>query len=179
MGVRERGFLDYDRIVEVYDELYGSEQRLKYRLALEHVRLATGSLVLDLGCGTGLFAREAKGWLVVGLDLSRGMARRAKRRCFDVVVADACLCPFRRCAFDAVVSFTVVHEAPCLVEEAYRLVKPGGVIVVSVLRKCPEVLEEVKSKLHLPNLKIISSERAKDIVVVARRPGAKETLDPS
>src|SRR5205085_6330443 len=62
-----------------------------------------GSLVLDLGAGTGVAGRAALAIgarRVVGADLSEGMLRHGRGE--TPVLADAVALPFRDCRFDAV-----------------------------------------------------------------------------
>src|SRR5262245_39228663 len=79
--------------------------------------LAPGSLVLDAGCGPGLVAAAllAAGHRVVGVDLSREMIERARRRCAEF--GDAAV--FHQASvfdsvpagpFDAAISRYVVHH---------------------------------------------------------------------
>ncbi len=48
----------YDLTSEMYEERYAEEQKAKYLTALENVDV-TEAAVLDVGCGSGLFFKEA------------------------------------------------------------------------------------------------------------------------
>jgi SAM-dependent methyltransferase len=82
-----------------------------------------GKTVLDVGCGVGRWsARLASvAALVVGLDLSREMILKAKKRMdkkglsADFVVASTHMLPFIPRAFDAIVSVTVLQH---IIEES-------------------------------------------------------------
>ncbi|MEM1946686.1 MAG: class I SAM-dependent methyltransferase [Candidatus Caldarchaeum sp.] len=109
--------LDYDRLSDCYDELYGEEQLSKYRAAVNMVGHLEFSCVLDVGCGTGLFLRflREKGWTseYVGVDVSSGMLAKALEKAdasSHVVMADAHHLPFRDNAFPILFSFTVLHH---------------------------------------------------------------------
>ena len=73
----------------MYEERYSGEQKAKYKAALEKVDVA-GGVVLDVGCGSGLFFREiaARSRIVIGIDISRKLLQKAKdqadgfRECF-------------------------------------------------------------------------------------------------
>ena len=92
---------------------------------------AQGARVLELGCGTGLIlariaevAREA-----VGIDLSEGMAQRAKKRGLDVHIGSVCDLPFDDDRFDLTYSFKVLAHVPDIcaaLREAARVTRPGG-----------------------------------------------------
>lgn len=127
----------FDRIAPRYDALNrlltgGLDQRWR-RLALEAVEIRPGERVLDLACGTGDLAAAvaARGARVVGVDLSLGMLRRARRRRVGAALAqgdaerlplpdawaDAALCGFALRNFVAL--------APVFRELA-RVLVPGG-----------------------------------------------------
>jgi malonyl-CoA O-methyltransferase len=94
-----------------------------------------GVRALDLGCGTGRYARllAAGGTAsVVGLDLSAGMLLRAARQGpagARWVLGDANALPFRAASFDVVVSGLVLDHLPRLepcFREVARVLRPGG-----------------------------------------------------
>jgi ubiquinone/menaquinone biosynthesis C-methylase UbiE len=92
---------------------------------------ARDARVLELGCGTGLIlarvaevAKEA-----VGIDLSEGMAQRAKDRGLDVHIGSVCALPFEDDQFDLAYSFKVLAHVPDIdsaVREAARVIRPDG-----------------------------------------------------
>lgn len=106
--------------------------------------LARGARVLDAGCGVGgtsLYLAEHHGLDVVGITLSEVQLRRARRlaaRSPGVIrpeyrIADYLRTGFQSGSFDAVVGIESVCYAeskPAFLAEAYRLLKPGGRIVV-------------------------------------------------
>ena len=109
---------------------------------VEAARVLPGQRVLDVGCGTGIFARAVSARVgstghVAGIDPSPGMIAVAKRLAPDVEwregVAESL--PFADCCFDAVVSqfglmfFTDVHQA---LREMQRVLTPGGRLAVAV-----------------------------------------------
>jgi SAM-dependent methyltransferase len=92
---------------------------------------ARDARVLELGCGTGLIlariaevAKEA-----VGIDLSEGMAQRAKERGLEVHIGSVCDLPFEDEEFDLTYSFKVLAHVPDIdaaIREATRVTRPGG-----------------------------------------------------
>ncbi len=101
----------YDEISKGYDELYGEEQRRKYFTGLK--MLKPSERVLDVGCGTGLLIDHISFTYYLGVDISRGMIEKAKRRrrgLSDLVIADAQALPLRSNAFETCYSFTVLQN---------------------------------------------------------------------
>jgi ubiquinone/menaquinone biosynthesis C-methylase UbiE len=134
----------YDLTSEMYEERYAEEQRAKYEEALKHLSV-NDCAVLDVGCGTGLFFSHVttKAKLVVGVDISRKLLRKAKEQAavfgnVFVVQADADHLPFKSAFFDFVFSFTVLQNMPKPSEtlnEFKKAIKPHGKVVVTGLKK--------------------------------------------
>ena len=103
-----------------------------------------GELLLDVGCGTGIFtgAILSSGAEVVGLDISIPMISRAGRRFhserFTPLAGNMLALPFASGSFDKVYSMTAlefVDNAQAAVAELERVTKAGGVIVMSTLNR--------------------------------------------
>jgi ubiquinone/menaquinone biosynthesis C-methylase UbiE len=101
-----------------------------------------GEIILDAGCGTGVFTLDilSVGTQVVGLDISYPMLRRAGEKAgrypFHPVLGDIATLPFCECSFDKVVSITALEfleDARSAVAELFRVTKKGGAIVVANL----------------------------------------------
>ncbi|VVB64391.1 Ubiquinone biosynthesis O-methyltransferase [uncultured archaeon] len=98
--------------------------------------LPLDSRVLELGCGNGktLSAALRYPWSLTALDTSDEavrLGRIAAQEKADLLVADACLLPFRELAFDAVFAFHVVGhvlhaDRETMAAEATRVLKFGG-----------------------------------------------------
>ncbi|MEE8535970.1 MAG: methyltransferase domain-containing protein [Kiloniellales bacterium] len=108
----------------------------------EAAGLRGGDRVLDVGCGTGVLAREAATAVgpegrVTGLDINDGMLAVARRLApeIDWRQGDAAALPFEDGAFDAVVSQFVLMFVPdrqAAVAEMGRVLAPGGRLAVAV-----------------------------------------------
>lgn len=133
---------------------YAEEQTAKIKAALESLRIKDGSLVLDVGCGTGiLFNYVAHKAETVGLDISRKTLLQAKEKAkkfrdVHLVLADADNMPFRQSIFNYVFAFTVVQNMPnpvTTLNEIRRIAKRNAVIVVSGLKRifAKKVFEEL------------------------------------
>ncbi len=102
--------------------------------------LVHGERILDLGCGTGQFLPDLATCrtVVVGLDRSTAMLRRARSRAANIgahlVCADARALPFREGTFTTVVS---TFPAEFILEqrvrdEIARVLAPGGRFLVVI-----------------------------------------------
>jgi ubiquinone/menaquinone biosynthesis C-methylase UbiE len=92
------------------------------------------SLVLDIATGTGLIAKEFYGKVrkVTGLDISPEMAEYAEGCMDEIVFAPVEQLPFADNSFDAIVcrqglQFAELERA---IPEIYRVLKPGGTVVL-------------------------------------------------
>ena len=100
------------------------------RRTIDGLRLATGSVVLDLACGTGDFCRELSGrsHTAIGLDLSMGMLQAARTDA-PLVHADILSTPITDGGADgATCGFALRNlvELPGFFDELARVVRPGG-----------------------------------------------------
>ncbi len=106
---------------------------------LELARLAPGQQLLDVACGTGVVAREARRRAaeVVGVDINPGMLAQA--RSLDPEIewrqADAHALPFEDGSFDAVLcqfGLMFFGDRPRALAEMRRVARPGAPVVTAV-----------------------------------------------
>ncbi|MEZ4562053.1 MAG: class I SAM-dependent methyltransferase [Thermomicrobiales bacterium] len=98
--------------------------------------LHAGSRVLDVGCGTGNYARalqEATGCAVAGVEPSEQMRQRAERAAqwAALQAGSAEILPFPEASFDLIYSTDVIHhvgDRKAYFSEAARVLAPGGMI---------------------------------------------------
>ena len=93
--------------------------------------------VLDLGCGTGVVLSELAAWATpVGLDMSPlALAFCRKRGLSRLAIGDGTAMPFVGGAFDAMVGLDVfehIEDDAKAFAQAYRALRPGGRLVLSV-----------------------------------------------
>ena len=101
------------------------------RRTIALLQVSADSVVLDVGCGTGDFARELRraGRRSLGVDLSFGMLAAARSGGAPLVQADAAALPLRSGTADGVVSGFAVRNFADLagvLDELSRVLRPGG-----------------------------------------------------
>ncbi|HEY8928482.1 MAG TPA: methyltransferase domain-containing protein [Mucilaginibacter sp.] len=110
-----------------------------YVYALRFLNLNPGDQLLDVGCGSGLFAGVASttGAYVTGIDASEALISEARQRGTTANFATGEMeeLPFANATFDVVCGFNSFQYAANVqnaLAEAYRVLKPGGKIVVMI-----------------------------------------------
>jgi ubiquinone/menaquinone biosynthesis C-methylase UbiE len=150
----------FDEWPKKYDEWFTTPLGLlikKYEseLLLDLLRPACGEIILDAGCGTGVFTLDILSFEthVIGVDLSLPMLSRARQKTeryhFQAVLADISSLPFPEDTFDKVVSVTAlefIEDGKRAMEELFRVVKKGGRMVVATLNSLSPWAERRKAK---------------------------------
>jgi SAM-dependent methyltransferase len=105
----------------------------RFRALVRRLEPLDDRRVLDLGCGKGRFTQRlrAGGAQVCGIDLSAAMLEGAQG--FDRVRGSGRRLPFADSVFDAVVAVEVFEHMTAfddVLDEVWRVLRPGGVILV-------------------------------------------------
>ena len=120
----------YDTWFERYPYIYESE------LHAVRKHLDECSRVLEIGVGTGRFAAPLQ--ITLGVEPSREMGKLARQRGLEIVMGLAESLPFRDAQFDCALMVTVVcflEELDTALQEAYRVLQPGGRLVIGLIDK--------------------------------------------
>ncbi len=143
--IREKAI--FDEWPDKYDQWFTTPigalvKKYESELILDFLKPAPGEMILDAGCGTGVFTRDiiSSGSKVIGLDISFPMLRRAREKSggvrFHPIWGDLSTLPFREESFDKVVSVTALEfiaEAKAAVAELFRVARRGGMVVMATL----------------------------------------------
>jgi ubiquinone/menaquinone biosynthesis C-methylase UbiE len=152
----------FDEWPEKYDQWFetpigGLVRKYESALIREMLQPGAGEFILDAGCGTGVFTHDllTAGAKVTGLDLSFPMLRRAGKKAgaypFRMVQGDLRRLPFAGNSFDKVISVTAIEfidDAQAAVAELFRVVRPGGWIVVASLNSLSPWAVRRKADAH-------------------------------
>jgi ubiquinone/menaquinone biosynthesis C-methylase UbiE len=125
----------FDEYTDEYDDWY-DRNMFAYQSELEAIRqiLPPFEKAVEIGVGTGRFAAELG--VTQGVEPSSKMAAIAKSRGIEVKGGRAESLPFDDSGFDLVLMVTVVcflDDIAKAFSEAYRILKPGGHIVVGFI----------------------------------------------
>ena len=131
----------YSDFAPLYDKIFGKIYYSRLKRVIEDLHIPTGAKVLELGAGTGTsFPAYPRHCEVVGIDLAPDMLARAREKIQEngwthltVMEMDALNLEFPDDKFDYVMAFhvvTVVPDPTRMMEEAKRVCRPGGRIVI-------------------------------------------------
>lgn len=141
---------DFDRLALLDDEGWTANNHY-HDFLLKRVP-AKCENALEIGCGTGAFARQLAGRCqrVIGIDLSAEMIRVARSRSsrfknLEFELADAMSWSFPQSHFDFICSIAMLHhlEQRELLPKIKDALKPGGVFVLLDLVKSSGMVERM------------------------------------
>jgi len=103
----------------------------------------SGKKILDLGCNTGilLIPLTEKGFQVIGADISKVDIIKARKELLnknlstDLLLVDGKQSPFKENSFDIILLIDVlehINNAQEMINSIQKILKPGGVIIVTV-----------------------------------------------
>jgi ubiquinone/menaquinone biosynthesis C-methylase UbiE len=170
----------YNRIARIYDRQYAEEQEAKIDAIPPHLCLNEKSLVLDIGCGTGiLFPNIAhKVQSITGVDASLRLLKKAKNRTknfsnIHLICADSDYLPSKESAFNVVFAITLLQNLPnpiATLKEVERISQNEAVVAVSALKKefSREKITRLLKDTRLEVLMLKTEEKLKDYVVICK-----------
>jgi demethylmenaquinone methyltransferase/2-methoxy-6-polyprenyl-1,4-benzoquinol methylase len=134
----------YGLVAGIYDLRVGTFLRWR-KPAVETLQSQPGDTVLDLACGTGLnfshvIERIGPTGRLVGLDFTRPMLKRARRRIarnewsnVTLLEGDATHLPLAGESFDRIIcsyAMAIIPDYRTAIAEAVRVLRPGGRLVL-------------------------------------------------
>lgn len=131
----------FDDNAAVYDSWF-EDNRPLYQAELEAVKgfIPSEGMGVEIGVGTGRFAAPLG--IAIGLEPSPRMATLARQRGVEVLEGVAEALPFADGAFDFALMVTVVcflDDVTQAFREAYRILKPQGVLIVGFIDRNSEL----------------------------------------
>jgi len=131
----------YSDFAPLYDKVFGKIFYSRLERVIEDLEIPCGAKVLEVGAGTGTsFPAYPTHCEVTGIDLAPDMLARARQKILEngwshlkVMEMNALDLEFSANSFDYVMAFHVVTVVPDpirMIEEAKRVCKPGGRIVI-------------------------------------------------
>jgi ubiquinone/menaquinone biosynthesis C-methylase UbiE len=150
----------FDEWPDIYDRWFTTPigslvKKYETELILELLSPKQGEVIMDAGCGTGVFTFDilASGSKVIGMDISLPMLVHAGKKLgefpFQMVLADILNLPFQEDCFDKLLSVTAlefIENGRGAVEELFRVTKRGGSIVVATLNRLSPWAERRRAK---------------------------------
>ena len=166
-------FMESNAIVRIYESRFwrrslafsmatGISFKEEYELINQAGQFDKAAMVLDVACGPGIYLRPlAKSFprgSVVGIDLSLPMLSYASRQIKVenltntlLIRANALNLPFPPESFDAVNCCAALHifpDANRALQEMYRVLQPGGRLILGVFRKNPGMFGTFITSTH-------------------------------
>jgi malonyl-CoA O-methyltransferase len=156
LSYKENVMRSFSRAVESYDSFAGLQRDVSVKTAA--LIESAPERALDIGCGTGNVTKELTRLYpdadVFAVDLSHAMIAatgESAKDCKGFITADLEALPFADSTFDTLISSLTYQWAEDLntaMDEAYRVLLPGGVFVFSTLGpKTFKELREVRAEL--------------------------------
>jgi SAM-dependent methyltransferase len=172
----------YDQVADRYEKRFADElaDKPRDRELLDAFALAAGDPVVELGCGPGQIGAyvHARGRMVVGIDLSAEMARRARDRLGVAMVADLRRLPLRDATCGGVLAFySLIHvrrsELVGALAECRRVLRPGGRLLFSAHEGSGDYESDTFLDQHVP---FVATFFSLDELVAATRAAGLEIV---
>ena len=154
----------FDQAASEYDSWYLTDAgkhvlKVENDLLLKVIGNVSNLKVLDIGCGTGIHSKVVSdlGNDVIGVDLSEKMLDEAmEKSCGNLsfIKMDSSNLLFDDNSFDLVISLAMiefVREPLKVLEEALRVLKPGGMMVIGTIQKGSKFANMYESKFFKEN----------------------------
>ncbi len=160
----------YNHLANIYDELYGEEQRRKLEIIKRFLKKRFNKC-LDAGCGTGISTEYLLSICneIIAIDISENMLRKAKERIKNKKVKflkmDLKEMNFKE-EFDLIFCITVLQDDPQpekILAKLKEAIKKDGIAIISVLNRGKKDWEELIKRYFKIKEKILEE---KDIIFI-------------
>jgi ubiquinone/menaquinone biosynthesis C-methylase UbiE len=159
----------------LYDIRYEEEQSRKYDVALQLTHPGGDDLLLDDGCGTGMFLKRVDS-PCVGLDLSGNLLAVAKERLkpnHHLLQGDSEHLPFRNRVFHVVYAVTLIQNLPdkeLAVSEMKRVLRTQATLFVTALKAAfnREYLTGLLEGEGFSSIEVVGNEGTNDWIACAK-----------
>ena len=141
-------------------------KKYEYNVISLNKKMLKGPIIIDLGCGDGVFSEAAfEGFQIAGIDISKNAVKYAKKREVyrSIILADARFLPFRSNSVDTIISISVLEHIPKIDEvfnDVLRVLHKSGVFLFTVPAKTynnsffvSKILEPLSKIKHVKRLR--------------------------
>jgi 2-polyprenyl-3-methyl-5-hydroxy-6-metoxy-1,4-benzoquinol methylase len=134
----------YESFADEFDSkmnMYDTNKRLEIIFKDLLTENISGKKLLDAGCGTGWFSKFScdRGANVTSMDLGEKLLSKVALKCnSERVVGSILEIPFDDNTFDIIISSEVIEHVPDpykAMQELFRVLKPGGTLVLTTPNK--------------------------------------------
>ncbi|XP_004682514.1 PREDICTED: probable tRNA methyltransferase 9-like protein [Condylura cristata] len=146
-----------------------------------------GSLIADIGCGSGKYLKVNSQVHTLGCDYCGPLVEIARSRGCEVMVCDNLNLPFRDQGFDAIISIGVIHHFSTkqrrirAIKEMARVLVPGGQLMIYVWAMEQKKRHFEKQDVFVPWNRALCSQLFSDSNLPGRKNqcGCPESSHPS
>ncbi|MEM9242756.1 MAG: methyltransferase domain-containing protein [Pseudomonadota bacterium] len=143
----------FARVADDYNQsVYLAQVSAEAMIDRLKLMITTPDTILDIGCGTGIFAQKLQQHypqaLIIGLDICHNMLENTVMTQPLSLVANACFVPVKSDYFDLITINLGLYwgDFEPIIAECSRLLKVNGLLLFSTLG--PDTLKEVRQAYH-------------------------------
>lgn len=139
----------YNAIKDSYEKLYREEQVEKIRFILSHIKVNPDDRILDAGAGSGILEEILNRYNITAIEPS-DLFDIIQRKRFNGIAIKSKIEDFQANEkFDLIFCITVLQdiadeERPKVIKKLFDLAKPGGLIIISILKVSKIDLDHLK-----------------------------------